>query len=112
MSHKNQDINGNPSLTSFDDDELGDDVLRLMFVCCHPQLNTQSQLALSLKIIVGMSIEEIASAFIVKPKTMEQRITRAKKLVNKANIAFETPSIDERLKRLKAVFFNVVFTIQ
>jgi len=103
VESQNQDIHSNPGLTSFDDDELGDDVLRLMFVCCHPQLNTQSQLALSLKIIVGMSIEEIASAFIVKPKTIEQRITRAKKLVNKANIAFEIPCIDERLKRLKAV---------
>jgi len=103
VESQNQDIYSNPSLASFDDDELGDDVLRLMFVCCHPQLNTQSQLALSLKIIVGMSIEEIASAFIVKSKSMEQRITRAKKRVNKANIAFETPSIDERLKRLKAV---------
>lgn len=98
-----QELHDDSHPVNFDYEELGDDVLRLMFVCCHPQLNTESQLALSLKIIVGMSIDEIASAFIVKPKTMEQRITRAKKLVNKAEIPFETPSIEDSHKRLKAV---------
>ena len=59
--------------------ELRDDVLRLMFMCCHPDLSLQDQLALALKTIAGFSVEKIARAFVVRPKAMEQRITRAKK---------------------------------
>lgn len=86
-----------------DNDGLRDDVLRLLFICCHPSLAPQDQLAIALKIVVGMSVDEIARAFLVKPKTMEQRITRAKKAVANANIPFETPDINERTNRLRAV---------
>lgn len=103
IEQQDQSLHTHSSIDVFDYDELRDDVLRLMFVCCHPQLNTESQLALSLKIIAGMSVGEIASAFVVKPTAMEQRITRAKRLVKKANIPFETPSVAQRSKRLKAV---------
>ncbi|MEP0519577.1 MAG: RNA polymerase sigma factor [Hyphomicrobiales bacterium] len=86
-----------------DNDGLRDDVLRLLFICCHPSLAPQDQLAMALKIVVGMSVDEIARAFLVKPKTMEQRITRAKKTVAKADTPFETPDINERTNRLRAV---------
>lgn len=86
-----------------DNDGLRDDVLRLLFICCHPSLAPQDQLAIALKIVVGMSVDEIARAFLVKPKTMEQRITRAKKTVSQADTPFETPDINERTDRLRAV---------
>lgn len=86
-----------------DDDGLRDDVLRLLFICCHPSLAPQDQLAIALKIVVGMSVDEIARAFLVKPKTMEQRITRAKRAVSNADTPFETPDINERTDRLRAV---------
>ncbi len=80
-----------------------DDVLRLMFMCCHTELNTQDQLALALKILAGLSSKEIARAFIVAPKTMEQRITRAKKKAAATAQQLDTPSPFERLQRLEAV---------
>lgn len=82
---------------------LRDDVLRLMFICCHPDLAPQDQLALALKVVAGLRVEEIAGAFLVKPKAMEQRITRAKKTVAAAEVPFESPGLAERGRRLKAV---------
>jgi RNA polymerase sigma-70 factor (ECF subfamily) len=86
-----------------DNDGLRDDVLRLLFICCHPALSAQDQLALALKTITGMTVAQIADAFIVKPKTMEQRLTRAKRTMASANIPFETPDTTERSRRLKTV---------
>lgn len=83
--------------------DLRDDVLRLLFICCHPDLAAQDQLALALKIVAGMAVDEIARAFLVKPKTMEQRITRAKRTIVLANTPFETPDLPERARRFKAV---------
>ncbi len=86
-----------------DNDGLRDDVLRLLFICCHPNLTPQDQLALALRIVTGMSVDEIAAAFLVKPKTMEQRITRAKRAVARADVPFETPDLKERLNRFRTV---------
>ncbi len=86
-----------------DQSGLRDDVLRLLFICCHPDLSQKDQLALALKIVVGMSVDEIARAFLVKAKTMEQRITRAKRTIAAADIPFETPDMGERARRFKAV---------
>lgn len=86
-----------------DDRDYRDDVLRLLFVCCHPELPISDQLALALKIVAGLSVQEIARAFLVAPKAMEQRITRAKKRVGAAGLPFETPSAAERSQRLEAV---------
>lgn len=83
--------------------ELRDDVLRLMFMCCHPDLSLQDQLALALKTIAGFSVEKIARAFVVRPKAMEQRITRAKKKASATAEHLETPSLQERAARLDAV---------
>lgn len=93
------------SLQLTEEEPIGirDDVLRLMFICCHPELSPQDQSALALKIVAGLSLSEIASAFLIKPKTMEQRIRRAKKTISDANIPFETPSLIERNARLKSV---------
>lgn len=86
-----------------DPDEMRDDVLRLLFICCHPELDRRDQIAIALRVVVGLSVEEIASGFLVKPKTMEQRITRAKKKIASNPIAFETPSPAERGGRLGEV---------
>ncbi len=83
--------------------ELRDDVLRLMFMCCHPDLALQDQLALALKVIGGFSVDKIARAFVVKPKAMEQRITRAKKRAAAIATQLESPTLQERAARLKAV---------
>ncbi|MCY6380259.1 RNA polymerase sigma factor [Hoeflea prorocentri] len=83
--------------------ELRDDVLRLMFMCCHPDLSLQDQLALALKVIGGFSVEKIARAFVVRPKAMEQRITRAKKKASSLATQLDTPSLQERAARLDAV---------
>lgn len=90
-------------IDQIDNDGLRDDVLRLLFICCHPNLTPQDQLALALRIVTGMSVDEIASAFLVKPKTMEQRITRAKRAVARADVPFETPDLKERLNRFRTV---------
>lgn len=80
-----------------------DDILRLLFICCHPDLPATQQIALALRIISGLPVARIAAAFLVKEKTMEQRITRAKARIADADIPFETPGADERAKRLQAV---------
>lgn len=90
-----------------DPDEVRDDVLRLLFICCHPSLTRADQIALALRIVAGLTVEEIARGFLVKSKTMEQRLTRAKKKVSANQIAFETPSPSERASRLQEVSIMV-----
>ena len=84
-----------------------DDVLRLLFVCCHPELPLTQQIALALRIVSGLSVREIARAFLVGEAAMEQRITRAKKRVASAGIPFDTPGRRERDERLAAVCTTV-----
>jgi len=80
-----------------------DDVLRLMFICCHPELPATQQIALALRIVSGLSVRQIARAFLVTEAAMEQRITRAKSRVTQADVAFEAPGPPERAARLAAV---------
>ena len=80
-----------------------DDVLRLLFICCHPDLPATQQIALALRIVSGLTVKEIARAFLVSESAMEQRITRAKSRVAKAELPFETPGAVERAERLAAV---------
>jgi RNA polymerase sigma-70 factor, ECF subfamily len=80
-----------------------DDILRLMFICCHPDLPPTQQIALALRIVSGLSVKQIARAFLVSEAAMEQRITRAKARVADANLPFETPGAVERSERLAAV---------
>jgi RNA polymerase sigma-70 factor (ECF subfamily) len=80
-----------------------DDILRLLFICCHPDLPATQQIALALRIVCGLSTKEIARAFVVGESAMEQRITRAKSRVAAAEVPFETPGAPERAPRLAAV---------
>src|SRR5579864_4356429 len=80
-----------------------DDVLRLLFICCHPDLPQTQQIALALRIVCGLTVAEIASAFLVSEAAMEQRITRAKRKVAAAGVPFETPGPVERAHRLSSV---------
>ncbi|MGH6717349.1 MAG: RNA polymerase sigma factor [Bradyrhizobium sp.] len=80
-----------------------DDILRLLFICCHPDLPPTQQIALALRIVSGLSVRQIARAFLVGEAAMEQRITRAKARVAQANVPFETPGAVERSDRLAAV---------
>lgn len=93
----------NEYIQVIDEGTFRDDVLRLLFICCHPSLKTQDQMAVALRVVVGLSIEDIARSMFIKSKTMEQRITRAKKTISQANTTFDTPTLSERNKRLKAV---------
>ena len=80
-----------------------DDILRLLFICCHPELPATQQIALALRIVSGLTVKQIARAFLVSEAAMEQRITRAKARVAEANVPFETPGAVERGERLAAV---------
>ncbi|MFL4970674.1 MAG: RNA polymerase sigma factor [Xanthobacteraceae bacterium] len=86
-----------------DSSHYRDDVLRLLFICCHPDLPATQQIALALRIVSGLTVKEIARAFLVSESAMEQRITRAKSRVAKADVPFETPGAVERSERLGAV---------
>ena len=80
-----------------------DDILRLLFVCCHPDLPAAQQVALALRIVSGLTVKEIARAFLVSESAMEQRITRAKARITAADVPFDTPGAPERAARLSAV---------
>jgi RNA polymerase sigma-70 factor (ECF subfamily) len=80
-----------------------DDVLRLLFICCHPELPATQQIALALRIVCGLTVAEIARAFLVGESAMEQRITRAKARVTRADVPFEPPTAPERAERLASV---------
>jgi RNA polymerase sigma-70 factor, ECF subfamily len=80
-----------------------DDILRLLFICCHPELPATQQIALALRIVSGLTVKQIARAFLVSEAAMEQRITRAKTRVSGAGMPFETPGAVERSERLAAV---------
>jgi RNA polymerase sigma-70 factor (ECF subfamily) len=80
-----------------------DNILRLLFICCHPDLPATQQIALALRIVCGLSVRQIARAFLVSESAMEQRITRAKARIAAADVPFETPGAPERAERLAAV---------
>ena len=86
-----------------DDAHYRDDVLRLLFVCCHPELPATQQIALALRVVSGLTVKEIARAFLVGETAMEQRITRAKARIAAAELPFEAPDADQRAARIKVV---------
>jgi RNA polymerase sigma-70 factor (ECF subfamily) len=101
-----------PMADRLDGAHYRDDILRLMFICCHPQLPAVQQIALALRIVSGLSVRQIARVFLVSEAAMEQRITRAKGRIAKAEVPFEAPGAVERSERLAAVMYMVylVFT--
>src|SRR6202035_4422369 len=92
------------------DDDIGDDLLRLMFVACHPLLSTEARTALTLRWLGGLTTTEIARAFLVPEPTIGQRIVRAKRTLAEARIPFEVPAAAERAARLSSVL-EVIYLI-
>ncbi len=96
----------------WDPDRIDDDVLRLMFIACHPILSREAQVALTLRVMGGLNSDEIARAFLAPTATVQARITRAKKALAAARVAFEAPPSHERQQRLSSVMsvLYVIFT--
>src|SRR5690349_6627332 len=93
-----------------DPDRIDDDILALMFISCHPVLSAEARVALTLRVVAGLSSEQIARAFLVPVPTVQARITRAKKTIAAAGVPFELPPADERRERLGGVL-SVVYVI-
>jgi len=92
------------------DDDIGDDLLRLAFVACHPVLSTEARAALTLRLLCGLTTDEIARAFLVPEPTIAQRIVRAKRTLAETHIPFEVPRKDELAARLESVL-EVVYLV-
>src|SRR5437899_1210047 len=99
-----------PDLTSALDDDVGDDLLRLVFVSCHPVLTTEARVALTLRLLGGLATDEIARAFLVPKATIAQRIVRAKRTLAAARVPFEVPRGPELAARLSSVL-EVIYLI-
>lgn len=95
---------------SADHEYIADDDLRLIFLCCHPALSLDAQVALTLREACGLTTEEIAQAFVVKPSTIAQRIVRAKAKIRDARIAYELPSQEDLKQRVRGVL-HVVYLL-
>ena len=96
--------------TPYEDEEIEDDRLRLIFTCCHPALPPEGQLALTLREVCGLTTEEIARAFLVAPATLAQRIVRAKAVIRDKAIPYQVPASQELPERLGAVL-QVIYLI-
>jgi RNA polymerase sigma factor (sigma-70 family) len=98
------------ALAEASEDDIGDDLLRLVFTACHPILPTEGRVALTLRLLGGLATDEIARAFLVPEATVAQRIVRAKKTLAAANVPFEVPDASQRAPRLASVL-EVVYLI-
>src|SRR4051812_22310148 len=106
---KTQDAS-TPDFETALDDPVGDDLLRLIFTACHPVLTTEARLALTLRLLGGLTTEEIARAFLASEPTIAQRIVRAKKTLSKAHVPFEVPRGADLTARLSSVL-EVIYLI-
>jgi RNA polymerase sigma-70 factor (ECF subfamily) len=95
---------------SSEEDSLEDDRLRLIFTCCHPSLAPEAHVALTLREVCGLTTEEIAKAFLITPRTLAQRIVRAKAKIRETPIPYEVPAPQELPKRLGAVL-QVIYLV-
>jgi RNA polymerase sigma factor (sigma-70 family) len=103
-------VNPEPDIDAALDDDIGDDVLRLVFTACHPVLSTEARVALTLRMLGGLSAKEIARAYLVTESTIQQRIVRAKRSLAEAKVPFEVPPAAERPARLSSVL-EVIYLI-
>jgi RNA polymerase sigma factor (sigma-70 family) len=110
LGHEVRRDNGAPDLDAALDDDVGDDLLRLVFTCCHPVLSTDARVALTLRLLGGLTTAEIARAFLVPEATLAQRIVRAKRTLAEARVPFEVPRGPELAERLASVL-EVVYLI-
>jgi RNA polymerase sigma factor (sigma-70 family) len=99
-----------PDIEEMLDDDVGDDLLRLIFTSCHPVLPTEARVALTLRLLCGLTTEEIARAFLVPEPTVAQRIVRAKRTLAEQRIPFEVPRREELSKRLSSVL-EVIYLV-
>jgi RNA polymerase sigma-70 factor (ECF subfamily) len=99
-----------PDLEAALDDPVGDDLLRLVFISCHPVLSTEARVALTLRLLGGLTTEEIARAFLVPEATVAQRIVRAKRTLSDAGVPFEVPRGEDLTARLSSVL-EVVYLV-
>jgi len=99
-----------PDLEAAMDDDIGDDLLRLVFTSCHPVLSTEARVALTLRLLGGLTTDEIARAFLVPEPTIAQRIVRAKRTLTEAHVPYEVPRGPELAERLSSVL-EVVYLI-
>jgi RNA polymerase sigma factor (sigma-70 family) len=99
-----------PDLDAAIDDHIGDDLLRLMFIACHPVLSTEARVALTLRLLGGLTTDEIARAFLVPEPTVAQRIVRAKRTLREARVPFEVPRGTELTARLASVL-EVIYLV-
>ena len=99
-----------PDLDAAVEDDIGDDLLRLVFISCHPVLSTEARVALTLRLLGGLTTEEIARAFLVPVPTIAQRIVRAKRTLAEARVPFEVPRGAELAARLSSVL-EVVYLV-
>jgi RNA polymerase sigma factor (sigma-70 family) len=107
MEEEQQDMS---DLDSSLDDDIGDELLRLIFTACHPLLSREARTALALRMICGLTTEEIARAFLLPEATIAQRVVRAKRTLSESGLAYETPRGDELSERLSSVL-EVVYLI-
>src|SRR5258706_2601721 len=109
-SDMEQEQQAMPDLDAALDDDIGDELLRLIFTACHPLLSREARAALALRMICGLTTEEIARAFLLPEATIAQRIVRAKRALSESGLAYETPRGEELSQRLASVL-EVVYLI-
>lgn len=107
---REMDEHETPDLDAALDDDIGDDLLRLIFTACHPVLSAEARVALTLRLIGGLTTEEIARAFLAAEPTIAQRIVRAKRTLTEAQVPFEVPRGRDRAERLASVL-EVIYLI-
>ncbi|MGZ3473130.1 MAG: RNA polymerase sigma factor [Polyangiales bacterium] len=110
LGHELETEHRGPDVEAMLDDDIGDDLLRLVFVACHPVLSTEARVALTLRLLGGLTTEEIARAFLVPEPTMAQRIVRAKRTLADKQVPFEVPRGEELAERLSSVL-EVVYLV-
>src|SRR3981189_1510801 len=105
-----QEQHAMPDIDTALDDDIGDELLRLIFTACHPRLSREARAALALRMICGLTTEEIARAFLLPDATIAQRIVRAKRPLSESGLAYETPRGEELAQRLASVL-GVIYLI-